>query len=93
MSARSKTSLDPEFNTHALIHLASDHTPKALIYAGNMRRYAVKAAAKGYLGGDDRTAIQIYRDRFHNEIDKAHGELEGSCRQTLSPSCVLYWTP
>ena len=31
-----------------------------------MRRYAVKAASKGYLGGDDRMGIQIYRDRFHD---------------------------
>ena len=88
VGARSKTSLDPEVTTHALIHLASDYTPKALIYAGNMRRYAVKAAAKGYLGGDDRMGIQIYRDRFHAEIDEP--ELRSSsCRPTRRPSCAL----
>jgi len=68
--------LDPQATSHALIHLASDHTPKALIYAGNMRRYAVKAAAKGYLGGDDRMGIQIYRDRFHAQLDKGQSALE-----------------
>ncbi len=72
----SKTSLDPEVKTHALIHLASDYTPKALIYAGNMRRFAVKAAAKGYLGGDDRMGIQIYHDRFHAEVDNARAALD-----------------
>src|SRR5882757_11428563 len=75
VGGRSKTLLDPEVKTHALIHMASDDTPKALIYAGNMRRYAVKAAAKGYLGGDDRMGIQIYRDRFHAEIDQARTAL------------------
>ena len=76
VAARSKASLDPEVTTHALIHLASDYTPKALIYAGNMRRFAVKAAAKGYLGGDDRMGIQIYRDRFRAQLDLARTALE-----------------
>ena len=76
VGARSKTSLDPEVTTQGLIHLAADHTPRALIFANSMRRFAVKAAAKGYLGGDDRMGIQIYRDRFHAEIDKASSALE-----------------
>jgi methyl-accepting chemotaxis protein len=76
VQARSKTSLDPDVKSHALIHLASEHMPKALIYAGNMRRYAVKAASKGYLGGDDRMGIQIYKERFHAEIDKARVALD-----------------
>ena len=76
VGGRSKTLLDPEVKTHALIHMASDDTPKALIYAGNMRRFAVKAASKGYLGGDDRMGIQIYRDRFHAEIEQARTALE-----------------
>jgi methyl-accepting chemotaxis protein len=75
VSARSKTSIDPEDKTHNLIRLASEYTPNAAIYAGNMRRYAVKAAAKGYLGGDDRMGIQIYRDRFHAQIDQARSAL------------------
>jgi methyl-accepting chemotaxis protein len=76
VGARSKTSLDPEVKTQALIHLAGDYTPKALIYAGNMRHFAVKAAAKGYLGGDDRTGIQICKDRFHAQLDEARAALE-----------------
>jgi methyl-accepting chemotaxis protein len=76
VEARSKTSLDPDVTTQALLHLASDYTPKALIYAGNMRRFAVKAAAKGYLGGDDRMGIQIYRDRFRAQVDLARAALE-----------------
>jgi methyl-accepting chemotaxis protein len=78
VGARSKTSLDPEVSAQGLIHLASDHMPKALIFANNMRRFAVKAAAKGYLGGDDRMGIQIYKDRFHAEVEKAAAALERS---------------
>ena len=74
--ARSKTSLDPDVKTQALIHLAVDHTPKALIYVYQMRRFAVKAAAKGYLGGDDRMGMQIYRDRFHSELERARAALD-----------------
>ena len=76
VGARSKTSLDPEVNTQAMIHLASDYTPRALIYANDMRHFAVKAAAKGYLGGDDRMGIQIYKDRYHAEMEKARAALD-----------------
>jgi methyl-accepting chemotaxis protein len=76
VGARSQTSLDSEIATQALIQVASDHTPKALIHANNMRRFAVKAASKGYLGGDDRMGVQIYKDRFHSEVDKARAALE-----------------
>jgi methyl-accepting chemotaxis protein len=89
VGARSKTSLDPEVTTHALIHLAADYTPKALVYAGNMRRFAVKAAAKGYLGGDDRMGIQIYRDRFHAQLEEARAALEqlpADIQATLRPA-------
>ena len=88
VGARSKTSLDPEVTTHALIHLAADYAPKALIYAGNMRRFAVKAAAKGYLGGDDRMGIQVYRERFHAQLDEARAALEqlpADIQATLRP--------
>jgi methyl-accepting chemotaxis protein len=76
VGARSKTSLDPDTTTQALIHLAVDHSLKALIFANQMRRFAVKAAAKGYLGGDDRMGMQIYRDRFHEEMERARAALE-----------------
>jgi methyl-accepting chemotaxis protein len=76
VGARSKTSLDPEVKTQALIHVAADQMPKALIYANQMRRFAVKASAKGYLGGDDRMGIQIYRDRLHAELERARDALD-----------------
>jgi methyl-accepting chemotaxis protein len=71
VGARSRTSLDPDFKTHALIQIAADYTPRAVIYTTDLRRYVVRAAAKGYLGGDDRMGVLIYKERFHAEIDKA----------------------
>ena len=86
---RSTTSLDPDFDTNALILIASDFAPQALIYAGDMRHYVVKAAAKGYLGGDDRMGVLIYKDRFHAEIDrivKALEQVPADTRSQLQPS-------
>jgi methyl-accepting chemotaxis protein len=89
VGTRSGTSLDPDFKTHALIQIAADYTPKAVIYASDMRHYVVKAAAKGYLGGDDRTGVQIYEQRFHAQIDRAVAEmapLPQDIRAQLSPA-------
>jgi methyl-accepting chemotaxis protein len=76
VGTRSRTLLDPERTTHALIRMASDHTPKALIDSGNLRRYAVRAAAKGYMGGDDRMGVQISSERLLAEIDRIHADLD-----------------
>ncbi len=64
VSAHSRMSSDPDVHTRTLIHLASDYAPAALNEAGNMRLRAVRAAIKGYLGGDDRMGIQIFHDRM-----------------------------
>jgi methyl-accepting chemotaxis protein len=82
VGVHSKTSLDPQFETHALIRLAADYMPKALIDAINMRRFVVKAAAKGYLGGDDRMGIQINKERLHARLDQAGTALEQMSTET-----------
>jgi methyl-accepting chemotaxis protein len=76
IGASSKTSFDPEEHTRTLIHVASEYGPNASIYASNMRRHAVRAAIKGYLGGDDRMGIQIFHDRFVAQMDTVRAELE-----------------
>jgi methyl-accepting chemotaxis protein len=73
---RSQTVNDPEAITHMLIRIASDHTPMALLYSNDLRRYAVRAAAKGYMGGDDRMGLQISRERFQAEIERIHADLD-----------------
>ena len=73
---RSQTLNDPQVTTHVLIRIASDHTPMALLYSNDVRRYAVRAAAKGYMGGDDRMGLQISRERFQAEIDNVRVDLD-----------------
>ena len=73
---RSLTSVDPDISTRALLRIASNHAPDLMIYSSNMRRHAVRAASKGYLGGDDRMGIRIFRDRQQAELDSLKGALE-----------------
>ena len=72
VSVSSQTWVDPELTTHMLIRIASDQIPLALLYSNDLRRYAVRAAAKGYMGGDDRMGLQISRERFHGESSGIH---------------------
>ena len=76
VSVQSQAWVDPELTTHILIRIASDHTPMALLDSNDLRRYAVRAAAKGYLGGDDRMGLQISRERFTSEIERIRMDLE-----------------
>jgi len=76
VSVQSQAWVDPELATHILIRVASDHIPMALLHSNDLRRYAVRAAAKGYLGGDDRMGLQISRERFTSEIERIRANLE-----------------
>jgi methyl-accepting chemotaxis protein len=76
ISDRSLTSVDPDVSTRALLRIASSHAPDLMTYSSNMRRHAVRAASKGYLGGDDRMGIRIFRDRQQSELDSLKGALE-----------------
>ncbi|MDB6159064.1 MAG: Methyl-accepting chemotaxis protein [Gammaproteobacteria bacterium] len=76
ISDRSLTSVDPDVSTRALLRIASNHAPDLMIYSSNMRRHAVRAASKGYLGGDDRMGIRIFRDRQQAELDSLKSALE-----------------
>ncbi|MDB6100727.1 MAG: methyl-accepting chemotaxis protein [Gammaproteobacteria bacterium] len=76
ISSRSLTSVDPDVSTRALLRIASSHAPELMLYSSNMRSHAVRAASKGYLGGDDRMGIRIFRDRQQVELDSLKGALE-----------------
>src|ERR1700730_1696495 len=76
ISSRSLTSVDPDVSTRALLRIASSHAPNLMLYSSNMRRHAVRAASKGYLGGDDRMGIRIFRDRQQTELGSLKGALE-----------------
>lgn len=63
VSVRAMTAFDPDKGTRALVRIASEFAPRLRLNCANMRRHAVRAASKGYLGGDDRVGIQIFRER------------------------------
>ncbi len=88
VSVRSRLASDPDVHTRTLIHMASDYAPTTLIEAGNMRLRAVRAAIKGYLGGDDRMGIQIFHNRVQAQLETllgAQGSLEPDAATRLQP--------
>jgi methyl-accepting chemotaxis protein len=73
---RSMTSYDPEPSTRTLVRIASDYAPNLMVYSSNMRRHGVRAASKGYLGGDDRMGIRIFRERQQAMLGSLSASLE-----------------
>ena len=88
VSMRSRLGSDPDVQTRTLIHVASDYAPQTLIEAGNMRLRAVRAAIKGYLGGDDRIGIQIFHTRVQKQLDTIRADQE-----SLSPEAAARLQP
>lgn len=76
LGVRSMTSVDPEATTRALLQIASGYAPNLMLYSSNLRRHAVRAASKGYLGGDDRVGVRIFRERQQAELYSVKGALE-----------------
>jgi methyl-accepting chemotaxis protein len=76
VAARSGMTVDPSPQTAVLIQIATRNVPGALIASGDVRWYAARASIKGYLGGDDRMAIQLYHDTFIEHFDSAARDLE-----------------
>ena len=76
VAARSGMTVDPSAETAVLIQIATRNVPGALIASGNVRWYAARASIKGYLGGDDRMAIQLYHEAFAQDFDAAARDLE-----------------
>src|SRR6185437_13923401 len=66
----SGTASDPDQTTRTLLAIGSDYAPAALARSDGMRRFAVDAASKSYLGGDDRMGITIYRSRVMTSFDR-----------------------
>ena len=76
VAARSGLTVDPSAQTAVLIDIAIRDVPSALIESGDVRWYAARASIKGYLGGDDRMAIQLYHDSYSDDFDSAARRLE-----------------
>ena len=76
VSSRSLTSSDPEASTRSLLRIAVNFAPRLALYSSNIRRHAVRAASKGYLGGDDRMGVRVFHDRRQAELESLQGALE-----------------
>ena len=79
--ARSALNTDPSPQTASLIQLATRDIPGALIASGNVQWYATRASIKGYLGGDDQMALQLYHDEVAADFVAAARDLNGTSAQ------------
>jgi methyl-accepting chemotaxis protein len=75
VAAASRIASDPDQTTRTLLEIGSEYAPAALAQADSMRRYAVDAASKSYLGGDDRMGIAIYRSRVLSRFQQIRAGL------------------
>jgi methyl-accepting chemotaxis protein len=76
VSNRSLANSDPERSTRSLLRIAANFAPDLALYSSNIRRHAVHAASKGYLGGDDRMGIRVFHERREAELDSLNAALE-----------------
>ncbi len=82
VAAGSLTTSDPDQDTRSLLEIATQYAPAAIEAEAALRRYAVDAASKGYLGGDDRMGIQI----AHSRLQSAFGSMEDALGQAPARS-------
>ena len=78
VDARSALNVDPSPQTAALIRVATRDVPAALIASGEVQWYATSAAIKGYLGGGDSRAIEIYHRQVLEDFTRARHDLNGA---------------
>ena len=72
----SKLALDDDASTYTLINLATEQVSHTIRDLGDMRRHAIGAAVKGYLGGDDRIAIEIHSANVKETLDAISDQLQ-----------------
>jgi methyl-accepting chemotaxis protein len=85
VAAGSRIASDPDQTTRTLLEIGSEYAPAALAQADSMRRFAVDAAAKSYLGGDDRMGILIYRNRVLSRFEQIRAGLAQLPPQVRAP--------
>jgi methyl-accepting chemotaxis protein len=76
VSMNSGLELDPDAVTSTLIGAATHSASDALIAMSRLNEHAIGAAVKGYLGGDDRIAIQIYGSQVSRDLSLLATELQ-----------------
>ncbi len=81
----SRVASDSDQTTRTLLEIGSEYASTALAQADGMRRFAVDAAAKSYLGGDDQMGIAIYRSRVLSQFDQIRAGLAKLPPQVAAP--------
>ncbi|MDE2450307.1 MAG: HAMP domain-containing protein, partial [Gammaproteobacteria bacterium] len=77
VAAGSRVASDSDQTTRTLLEIGSEYAPAALARHDSMRDFAVDAASKSYLGGDDQMGIAIYRSRVLSELEQIRAGLAG----------------
>ncbi|MHB8811863.1 MAG: methyl-accepting chemotaxis protein [Steroidobacteraceae bacterium] len=75
VAAGSRIASDSDQTTRTLLEIGSEYTPAALAEHDSMRHFAVDAASKSYLGGDDQMGISIYRSRVLSQFEQIRAGL------------------
>jgi len=78
VAMNSGLSLDSDRETAALITAATQSVGDAMIAMSKLTEHAVGSAVKGYLGGDDRIAMQIYAAQVQSDLGALASELQWS---------------
>ncbi len=84
VSMDSGLSLDPDAKTTTLITAATQRVGDALVAMSKLNEHAIGAAVKGYLGGDDRIAIQIYGAEVTSDLGALEHELQWASPEAKS---------
>ncbi|MFZ0552752.1 MAG: methyl-accepting chemotaxis protein, partial [Steroidobacteraceae bacterium] len=85
IAAGSRVASDSDQTTRTLLEIGSEYTAAALAQANDMSRFAVDAASKSYLGGDDQMGIAIYRSRVLSQFDQIRAGLAQLPPQVAAP--------
>ena len=80
----SRLALDDDSSTYSLISVATEQVSTAIQELGDMRRHAIGAAVKGYLGGDDRIAIEIHTAALMETLDRITHQLAYAQQDTTA---------
>ena len=89
VSMNSGLAFDPDPQTESLITAATQRVGDALVAMSKLNEHAIGAAVKGYLGGDDRMAIQIYGEQVQTDLEQMSDELKWSsmgAKSTVMPA-------
>src|SRR5580704_941188 len=96
VSKASDLDLDSDAFTDDLIIAATRNVAQAVIAFSNVDQHSMEVVVKGYLGGDDRTAIQIYLGEMRQNLDAIAQQLVAQPQMqpmllTTNEKLALYW--